>query len=46
MKIRPVGAEFFHANREKEMKQIATFHRFANAPEKENEVSKYKAQCL
>jgi len=33
MKIRPVGAELFHADGRTDMKQlIAAFHNFANAP--------------
>ena len=32
IKIRPVGAEMFHADGHTEMKLIAAFHNFANAP--------------
>ena len=33
MKIRPVGAELFHANARTDMtKQIVAFRNFANAP--------------
>jgi hypothetical protein len=45
MKIRPVGAELFNAARQKEMKIIATFRKFAISPEKENDIAKHKAQC-
>ena len=35
MKIRPMGAEFFHADRQTEMtKLIVAFRNFANAPKK------------
>ena len=32
MKICPVRAELFHADGQKNMKLIVTFHSFANAP--------------
>jgi hypothetical protein len=40
MKIRPVGAELFHADGQRDgqtnmTKLIATFHNFANAPKNE-----------
>jgi hypothetical protein len=35
MKIRPVGAEMFHAGGQTDMtKLIVTFHNFANSPKK------------
>jgi len=40
MKIRPVGAELFHANRRTDMtKLIVTFRNFANAPKNWTEVN-------
>jgi hypothetical protein len=42
MKIRPVGAELFHADRRTDMmKLIVTFRNFANASEKSKIVSAY-----
>ena len=35
MKIRPVGAEFFHAVGRADMKQIVAFRNFENAPKKD-----------
>jgi hypothetical protein len=34
MKIRPVGAELFHADRHTDIKLIVAFRDFANAPKK------------
>ena len=34
IKIRPVGAELFHADRQTDMKLIVAFRNIANAPEK------------
>ena len=40
MKIRPVGAEMFHAGGQTDMtKLIVTFHNFANSPKKNNALS-------
>jgi hypothetical protein len=44
MKIRPVGAELFHADRRTDMKLRATFRAFANAPK--NEDDKYQHMKL
>jgi hypothetical protein len=34
MKIHPVGAELFHADRNTDMKLVVAFRDFANAPKK------------
>jgi hypothetical protein len=36
MKIRPVGAEFFHADGQTSMKLVVAFLNFANAPKNWN----------
>jgi len=45
MKIRPVEAKLLHADRQKKMKLIVTFRKFANSREKEKAISEHKAQC-
>jgi hypothetical protein len=41
MKIRPVGAEFFHGDGRADMtKLIVAFHSFAKAPKKEKSAKK------
>ena len=39
MKMRPVGAELFHADRRRDMTKLTvSFRNFANAPKKEQEI--------
>jgi len=44
MKILPLGAEFFHAQRgQTDTKLIVTFHNFANSPKEEVVVAHFTA---
>jgi hypothetical protein len=43
MKIRPVGAELFHAYRRTGMTKPFAFRNFANAPKTEHDDSHYNA---
>ena len=46
MKIHPVGAELFHADRQIMMKLIVAIHSFANAPETSFNTAQGNNHCL